>query len=328
TLTAGDATDLTFCCTLQNGGVGTLGLNKAGAGVLTLSGTNTHTGTTTISGGTIRQGGAGALSGGGALTVNGTSTFFDLNGFNASVSTLGGVSTGTVTDNAAVAGTTTLSITNAGSSAAAITNGATRNVALRVTNGNGSFLLTNGANTFSGGIVLTNSAGGTRMAPGTITAGAYGTGAIAIGEAATDKAGIYFANATSLSNAIIFNTALGTDLVGLRADAAVTLSGVITANLAPATFTAFTSTGSVQLTNQVTGSAGLVVDITSGLASATTFTVTLNNTGTANNYQGDTVVNLNAASGKSATLQLLAADQIPNGTGTGNVFVNSNGTGI
>jgi fibronectin-binding autotransporter adhesin len=330
TLTAGDANDVTFTGTLQNGGVGALGLTKTGAGILTLSGTNTHTGATTITAGTIRQGSAGALSGGGSLTVNGTSVF-DLNGFNTSVSTLGGVATAFVTDNSAGSGTTTLSITAAGTSAAAITNGATKSVALRVTNGNGAFLLSNASNTFSGGIVLTNSVGGTRMSPGTITAGAYGTGAITIGESPTDQAGIYFATGTqTLTNPIIFNTARGTDRVGIRTDAAgITLSGVITANLAPATFTANTATaGSFILTNQVTGASGIVLDITSLSASATSFLVTLNNTAGTNNYQGDTIVNLNAASGKSATLQLLAADQIPNGSSAGNVFVNSNGTGI
>jgi fibronectin-binding autotransporter adhesin len=329
TLTAGDATDFTFSGTLQNGGVGTLALSKTGAGILTLSGANTNTGGTTITAGTIRQGVANALTSGTALTINGTSVF-DLNGFNASVSTLGGVSTGTVRDDASGSGTSTLSITNAGTSAARITDGASRAVALRVTNLNGGFALTNGSNTFTGGIVLTNSAGGTRLSPGTITAGAYGSGAITIGESATDQAGIYFATATqTLTNPIIFNTALGTDRVGIRSDVAgITLSGVITANLAPATFTANASGATFTLTNQVTGTSGLVLDITSLSAAATSFQVTLNNAAGTNNYQGDTVVNFNAASGKSATLQLLAANQIPNGSGTGNVFVNSNGSGI
>jgi autotransporter-associated beta strand protein len=297
---------------------------------MTLSGTNTFTGGTTIAAGSIRQGIANALPIGRALTVNGTSVF-DLNGLDASVSTLGGVTTGIVTDNAAGSGTSTLSITSAGSSAVNITNGASRTLALRVTNANGGFLLTNGANTFSGGIILTNTPGGTRMAPGAIVAGAYGTGSITIGESPTDQAGIYFATgAQTLTNPIIFNTALGTDRVGIRTDAAgITLSGVITANLAPATFTANTVTaGSFFLTNKVTGASGLVLDITSLSASATQFMVTLNNAAGTNDYQGDTVVNFNAASGKSATLQLLAADQIPNGAGTGNVIVNSNATGI
>lgn len=304
---------------------------KDSAGILTLSGTNNHTGATTITAGTLRQGVANAVSLGGALTVNGTSVF-DLNAFNASVASLGGAAGGIVRDDAAGSGTTTLSITNAGTSDVSIRNGATRTVALRVTNPTGSFALTNGSNTFSGGIVLTNSATGTRMSPGTITAGAYGTGAITIGESATDLAGIYFTTATqTLANPIIFNTALGNDRVGIRTDVAgITLSGVITANLAPATFTANTATaGSFTLTNQVTGASGIVLDITSKSASATQFLVTLNNaTLNPNNYQGDTVINFNAASGKSATLALGAANQIPHGSGTGNVIINTNGTGV
>lgn len=280
TLTVGDASSTTFSGTLQNGAAATLALTKVGAGMLTLSGTNTFTGGTTISAGTIQQGVANALPSGRALTVNGTSVF-DLNGFDASVSTLGGASTAIVSDNAAGSGTSTLSITTAtAGSAVNITDGASRTVALRVTNENGNFVLTNGANTFSGGIVLTNSVIGTRLSPRTITAGAYGTGPITIGESATDRAGIYFATATqTLANPITFNTALGTDRVGIRTDAAgIILSGVITANLAPATFTANTGTaGNFTLTNQVTGASGIVLDITSLSASATQFLVTLNN---------------------------------------------------
>ena len=331
TLSVGDASNFTFAGTLQNGAAAALGLTKVGTGALTLTGTNTYTGATTITEGTIAQGAAGALPAGTALTVNGTS-LFDLNGADASVSTLGGVATAFVTDNAAGSGTSTLSITAAGTSAVNINDGATRDVALRITNSNGSFQLTNGSNTFSGGIVLTNSLAGTRISPGTITAGAYGSGAITIGEAPSDKAGIFFATAgQTLANPIIFNTALGTDRVGIRTDVAgITLSGVITANLAPATFTANTATaGAFTLTNQVTGASGLVLDITSLSASATAFLVTLNNaTINANNYQGDTVINFNPASGKSATLEVAAADQIPNGVNAGNVFVNANGTGV
>ncbi len=330
TLSVGDASNFTFGGLLQNGAAATLALTKVGAGTMTLTTAHSYTGGTTISAGTLQQGIENALPTGRALTVNGTS-IFDLNGLNASVSTLGGVATGVVTDNAAGSGTSTLSITNAGSSAVNIKDGVSRDLALRVTNANGNFSLANAANTFSGGIVLTTSGAGTRLSPGTITAGSYGTGAITIGESPTDLAGIYFATSNqTLSNPITFNTALGTDRVGIRTDAAgIVLSGVITANLAPATFTSNTATaGAFTLTNQVTGSSGLVLDIVSLSASATQFIVTLNNAAGTNNYQGDTVVNFNAASGKSATLQLLAAGQIPNGAGTGNVIVNSNSTGI
>ena len=328
TLTVGDATDFTFEGILQNGSVGTLGLTKAGAGKLTLTGANTHTGTTTVSAGTLVLGTATTLTSTNAVTLSGTGVL-DLNGFSPTIGTLtSSVAACSITNSGT--GANTLSFTG-DTTAAAITDGATGTIALRVTNLNGNFALSNAGNNFSGGIVLTNSATGTRMSPGTIVAGAYGTGAITIGEAPTDKAGIYFATGTqTLSNPIIVNTALGTDRVGIRADAGVTLSGVITANLAPLTLTSnATSGGSFTLTNQVTGASGLVLDITSLSAGATSFLVTLNNaTVNTNNYQGDTVINLNAASGKSATLQVSQPDQIPNGSGAGNVIVNSNGSGI
>ena len=331
TLTVGNASDFTFDGILQNGAAATLGLTKTGAGRLTLTGANTHTGTTTVSAGTLALGNATTLSSANAVALSGTGVL-DLNGFSPTLGTLTGTAaTSAITNSGAGAGTNTLAAVAGATITSTITNGATRAIALRVTNENANFALSNAANNFSGGIVLTNSATGTRMNHGTIVAGAYGTGAITIGEVPTDKAGMYFATGSqTLSNSIIVNTALGTDRVGIRADAGVTLSGVITANLAPLTLTSNASTaGSFTLTNQVTGASGLVLDITSLSAGATQFIVTLNNaTVNTNNYQGDTVINLNAASGKSATLQVSQPNQIPNGIGTGNVIVNSNSTGI
>jgi fibronectin-binding autotransporter adhesin len=299
-------------------------LNQTGPGILTLNAANTYAGGTTIAGGTIQQGAANVLPVGRALTVNGTGVF-DLNGFNASVSTVGGAATATVTDNAAGAGTSTLSITAAGTVPVALKDGATRTVALRVSNVNGNFLLNNAGNTFSGGLVLTAN---TRMSPGAITAGAYGTGTITVGEAATDSAGIYFGTATqTLANPIIANTALGTDRVGtVRVDVAgITLTGQLTANLAPLGFGS-NGTGSLTATGQITGPNGL--SLIGNPLGGTALTVTLNNAAGTNDYAGDTIINQNPQVAKTATLVLGAADQIPNGVGKGNVAVFTNGTGV
>jgi len=74
TLTVGNAANLsgTFAGVLQNGtGAGTLGLTKAVAGTLTLTGVNTFTGATTIGGGTLALGGGGSLNASSAVTLNG-----------------------------------------------------------------------------------------------------------------------------------------------------------------------------------------------------------------------------------------------------------------
>jgi autotransporter-associated beta strand protein len=300
------------------------GLNQTGPGILTLTAANTYTGGTTIAGGTLQLGAANVLPTIGNVTANGTSVF-DLNGFNATIPNLAGAATATLTDNSAGTGTSTLSLTAAGTVPVAIKDGATRTVALRVSNVLGAFLLNNAGNTFSGGITLTNN---TRMSPGTITAGAYGTGPITVGEAATDATHIFFATAgQTLSNPIVSNTALGTDRVGtFRVDTTgITLSGQLTANLAPLGFGS-NGTGGITATGKITGPNGL--SLIGNPLGGTALTVTLNNAAGTNDYKGDTIINQNPQVGKTSTLALGAADQIPNGSGTGNVSIFTNGTGI
>jgi fibronectin-binding autotransporter adhesin len=293
-----------------------LTITKTGSGTLTLGGNNTYAGAMAISSGTLKAGSGGALNNTSSLLMTSGSGTLDLNGFNASFtgSTLSSA-TATIIDNAAGSGTSTVALGNVTENVAAlIKDGPTRKVAVTLKNDNGTTGFNNGGNTFSGGLTLLHTASGTRLLMGaTLVAGAYGTGAITIGQAATDKAGIMFNNGNqTLTNNIVFNTALGSDYKGIRLDAPGTvLSGTITANLAPITFSAHGS-GAASLTGKLTGSNGLTVED----SAFGTLTITLNNSAANNDYQGDT--RLMTA---DSNLTLGATNQIPNGTGKGNLIV-------
>lgn len=323
------ANDIIANAKITNNGTDVVSVAKLGSGRLVLNGANTFTGTLAINEGSLQLGSASALISNSPLSM-GASTLLDLNGNNATISTITTQATSSITDANAGTGLSTLSMTNAGGGvAASITDGATRDIALRVTNANGGFFLTNAANTFSGGIVLTNSGGGTRMSPGTIAAGAYGTGAITVGEAATDKAGIYFATANqTFTNPIIANTGLGTDRVGtFRIDVTGTVfSGNLTAGASDVTFST-NGTGSVNVTGKISGTTN-GVKLLSHTLGGTALTVTLSNAAQDNDYAGNTTINENPQVGRSYALNLGAAEQIPHGASKGNVTVNTNGTGV
>jgi autotransporter-associated beta strand protein len=311
-------------------GTGALTIDEANASALQslkLNGANTFTGGTIITGGTLQLGNTSALAGG-AVSLSG-SGILDLNGYNTSITDItSSVNTATIIDNSGSAGTTTLNITAMNHTISClIKDGTPHKIALRIVNFNAGFLLfpSTNANTFSGGLTLANSPGwGSRMrvteaittvgSAGAITSSPYGTGTIYIGESATDYAQILFdynAN-TTLANAIVVNTKLGTDVAGaIRLDnGGHTLSGAITANLDNLLINGNNAAASITLSGQITGSHDVVLNAISG-----NLTVTLANAGTANSYTGATTI------GANCTLLLGASNQIPNGAGKGDIAV-------
>ncbi len=304
-------------------GTGAVNVVKNGSGTWTLSGASTYTGATTVNAGLLKANNAAAFGVTSSLTAAGTGTV-DLNGFNLTVGNMGaGAATATITDNSAGAGTTTLAISGQTNTVASlITNGPAKAVRISLRNANGGatpFTLSN-ANTFSGGLLLANTATGTRLritaapvtvgSPGAIVSSPFGTGPITIGEAPTDKAGMLLDTAPNytIANDIVFNTTLGTDQPGIRLDTfGHVFSGTITANLSNALFG---NVGSARLTGRVTGPNGLQLN-----ASAVSITLA-NATASPNDYVGDTTI------GAGATLSMGAPNQIPNGAGKGSVVLN------
>ncbi|MEI6714975.1 MAG: autotransporter-associated beta strand repeat-containing protein, partial [Verrucomicrobiota bacterium] len=303
---------------------GTFNLTKTGTGTQVLSGSSTYNGSTRVDGGTLQLGSATAIPAATTLNMDLTGTL-DLNGYNATIVGLGAnlASTALITDNSMTAGTTTLTMTlQGGTFNNLISDGVNgRKVAVALANNNsGTVIFNNGSNTFSGGLTLTDNLTttyGTRIwastltsagTAGNITSSNFGKGVITVGTSTADRVQIGFTTANqTLLNDIVVNSNVGTDLLGtFRLNATgIVLGGTITANLDDVWFRPST-TASGTLTGRVTGSHGLILGDTS------TMTLTLQNaTAAPNDYAGNTTVY------GSTTLRLGAADQIPNGVGTG-----------
>lgn len=311
-------------------GPGTLAVTKTDTSTWTLSGANTYTGVTTVNNGTLLNGSATTFANTGNLDVDGTGNL-DLNGFDASFTNLtDDGNAGTITNGAV--GSAKITLTNVLDDDDHLKSALfTGNLAISIANSNSSTSLAGlrTDNSFTGGIILRDGTGLAVGSPGTrlriftditTTPGTpFGSGPITIGEANTDKAGIMMDTVSNaISNAIVFNTALGTDVIGMRIQGPeMTLAGQITANLADATFASGSaSTGTVTLTGKVTGPSGLALTPPAN-STTSAVTVTLNNAATDNDYAGDTTISQVASS--AYRIVLGAANQIPNGAGKGNV---------
>jgi len=309
---------------------GAVTLVKQGSNTLTLAAANTYTGETLVNNGVLKAGHASALAAGTTLTATGTGTL-DLNGYNFTVANLGaGTAGGTITDSAAGTGTNTLTVTAYTPALATfLTDGSTRKLALRVANNNNGNGFANNTNTFSGGLTLfgTNTRLNISAAPvnsgsaGAIVSSPFGRGTITLGETASDKAQLLISAANvNILNDIVFNSSLGTDKTcAIRLDGTLTLAGTLTANLAPVNMQSYAVTVGGQkayLTGRITGpgtNGGLLLkngDSVNGEV------VTLNNqTGNPNDYAGYTSIE------SRNTLALGADEQIPHGSGKGDVYL-------
>ena len=116
---------------------------------MTFVGANTYTGLTLLSNGTARVGSSAAFGGTGALQMTNAAQL-DLNGFNAAFTGLAAGATAMITDQSTGTGVSTFSFGNAGPTGSLFLDGASRDLAIRVTNDNGNFNLTNASNTFPG----------------------------------------------------------------------------------------------------------------------------------------------------------------------------------
>jgi fibronectin-binding autotransporter adhesin len=321
-------TTSTFSGAIVNSGVGAvMGITKIGSGTLTLSGSNTYSGATTISDGTLKAGSTTALSVNSGVSVAAGATL-DLGGFNNTIKSLS-TATGTITDSSGAGSGGILKIATA-MPASLSSQSFTGSMGLQFFGGStANTILSNTANTYSGGTILGNGSGntGTRLllgggtlgagSPGAVTSGIFGTGAITIGAATTDRSQLYFSGGLTINNAIVVNSTLGdgTQFGAFRVESTGSiLAGTINANLADAMFEANNATGqTIRVTGAISGAAGLQV-LTQNAGG---LTVTLDNAGTANSYAGNTTISGNG----NASLTLGRANQIANGAGKGDLIV-------
>ena len=153
-----DYADLNISAPITNNGANVVLLTLAGTGATTLSGANTFTGGTSVDAGTTKLGigqngtTSGPLGTGvGAVTVN-TGATLDLSTFNTTVANLGG--SGTITSSAAAGSGGTLTDTGSTSISAELLNGSLAFLSVRQNDNTSDLSITNGNNTFSGGLTV------------------------------------------------------------------------------------------------------------------------------------------------------------------------------
>jgi fibronectin-binding autotransporter adhesin len=285
--------------TISSAITGAIGLGKNGIGTLTLTGANTYSGVTSINAGTLKAGSTTGLSGNSAMNIS-TGATLDLGGFNNSISSLA-TATGTITDSSIAGSGGILRILTA-MPAATTAQLLTGSVGLQIFGGNTTTsILTNTANTYSGGTIVGNGSGtiSTRLfatgiigsgSPGAVTNGIYGKGTITIGAVTTDRSQFYFVGAATINNNIIVNSANGTGLGGeigaFRVESSGSvIAGNINANLANAIFIAMNGAGrTIRVNGVISGNSGVIVTT----VGAGNITVTFAGI---NSYLGSTSIN-------------------------------------
>lgn len=269
-------------------------LSKSGTNTLTLTGINTFTGAISVTGGILDVSGTGSLGSGtyaGAIAIDTGSSLRFSSGVAAASQTLSGAITG-------LGGLTMASSVN--------------NANLSLTNTGNLFF---GTTAISGGRIA---AGPTNLSPNSaiaITGNATSGGQLFLNATGT------VANNVSLSGVgYVESDALSTKAGAIRFASGSILSGTVT--LTGDARVGFIGAGSATISGRIIGSAG--IEFFAGLsANAVTNTLSLSNAGTANDYSGNTTISCAdfsvARTGGVAVLSLGLNDQIPNGTGKGNV---------
>jgi fibronectin-binding autotransporter adhesin len=279
---------------------GTGALTKASAGTLALSAVNTYSGATTISAGTLQISGTGSLNSGAyAGSINNDGTFL----YSSSASqTLSGAMTGSGGVTKGTSSTSTLILTN---NALSTYSGPTLVTAGRLTADRAGLGPYGGLSPNSAVTVTGNSSGGGQLnigfnvnsTPNSITISGVG---FTEADPTVKTGALRIQGGNNLTGTI---TLAGDSRIGMLSSASpvATLAGQITGLYALEFYAAYSANGGGG-------------------------TFQLNSTSGSNNYTGNTSISTvdSAAprTGLSTTLKLIKSEQIPDGTGRGNLVFN------